>query len=337
MTAAQPGDNLLIIDALQASKPSRDRFLEWREGGVGCVHVTLAIWENARETLGVIGHWNRLFTTSADLVALATSADEIEAIHASGRTAVVFGFQNTSPLEDDIDLIRIFHNLGVRIIQLTYNVQNHIASGCWEDDDHGISQFYGRNVIREMNAVGMLIDVSHCGERSSFEAVKYSERPIAITHGNPSAFVGPDIELNRRNKSTDLIKAVTEAGGVIGLGMYPKIMRGGSSATLDDFCDMVEWTAERMGIDTVAVGTDFYTGHPVEIVTWWRAGRWARESPLKAPSEFSLWPDWFRSPADFPRVIDALGRRGFSDEDVRKVAGGNWLRLFRDSFGPMPA
>ncbi len=330
-------DDLLVIDALQASKPSRERFLEWRQGSVGCVHVTLAIWENARETLSVIGNWNRLFAANADLVALATSAADIEAVHASGRTAVVFGFQNTSPLEDDIDLIQIFHSLGVRIIQLTYNVQNNIASGCWEDDDHGISQFYGRNVIREMNAVGMLIDISHCGEKTGFDAVELSERPIAITHGNPSAFVGPDIELNRRNKSTDLVNAVTEAGGVIGLSMYPKIMRGGSSATLDDFCDMVEWTAERMGIDTVAVGTDFYTGHPVEIVTWWRAGRWARESPLKAPSEFSPWPDWFRSPADFPRVIDALGRRGFSDEDVRKVAGGNWLRLFRDSFGPMPA
>ncbi len=328
-------DDLLVIDALQASKPSRERFLEWRQGSVGCVHVTLAIWENARETLSVIGNWNRLFAANADLVALATSAADIEAVHASGRTAVVFGFQNTSPLEDDIDLIQIFHSLGVRIIQLTYNVQNNIASGCWEDDDHGISRFYGRNVIREMNAVGMLIDISHCGEKTGFDAVELSERPIAITHGNPSAFVGPDIELNRRNKSTDLLKAVTEAGGVIGLSMYPKIMRGGSNATLDDFCDMVAWTAERIGIDAVALGTDFYTGYPVEIVTWWRAGRWARESPLKAPSEFSPWPDWFRSPADLPGVIDALRRRGFSEADVRKVAGGNWLRLFGDSFGPM--
>lgn len=331
MTADEP----LVIDALQASKPSRDRFLEWRQGSLGCVHVTLAIWQNARETLSVIGNWNRLFAANADLVALATSAADIEAVHASGRTAVVFGFQNTSPLEDDIDLIEIFHSLGVRIIQLTYNVQNNVASGCWEDDDHGISQFYGRNVIREMNAVGMLIDISHCGEKTGFDAVELSERPIAITHGNPAAFVGADIELKRRNKSTDLLKAVIEAGGVIGLSMYPKIMRGGSNATLDDFCDMVEWTAERIGIDGVALGTDFYTGYPVEIVTWWRAGRWARESPLSAPSEFSPWPDWFQSPADLPGVIDALRRRGFSEADVRKVAGGNWLRLFGDSFGPM--
>lgn len=324
----------LLIDCLQASNPSKERFLEWRAGAVGCVHVTLAIWETARETISVIGKWNRLFAAHGDLVALATSADEIEDIAASGRTAVVFGFQNTSPFEDDIDLVEIFHTLGVRIAQLTYNVQNNIGSGGWEDDDHGISQFFGRNVVREMNRHGMLIDISHCGLKTSFDALEYSERPIAITHANPSEFVGFDIELNRRNKPTDLIRAVTEAGGVIGLSMYPKIMRGGSDSSLADFCDMVDWTVERMGIDAVGLGSDFYAGHPVETVKWWRAGRWARESPLKAPSVFSPWPDWFPSPEAFPRVLAALGDRGLSDDDVAKIAGGNWLRLFRDSFGP---
>lgn len=324
----------LVIDCLQCSKPHRDRFLEWRAGGVGCVHVTLAIWETARETLSVIGQWNRLFAANTDLIALAGSADEIEAIAASGRTAVVLGFQNTSPFEDDIDLIGVFHTLGVRIVQLTYNVQNNIGAGCWEDNDSGISQFFGRNAVREMNRHGILIDISHCGPKTGSDAVEYSERPIAITHANPSEFVGFDIELNRRNKPTDLIKAVAEAGGVIGLSLYPKIMHGGSESTLEDFCAMVEWSAERFGIDAVGFGSDFYTGYPVEQVTWWRAGRWARESPLKAPSAFSPWPAWFRSPEAFPNLLAALRARGFSSTDTAKIAGGNWLRLFRESFGP---
>ena len=116
-----------------------------------------------------------------------------------------------------------------RIIQLTYNIQNQVGSGCWEDEDRGISRFYGRNLIREMNQVGMLIDLSHCGEKTCFDAVELSERPVAITHANPSGWAGFDIELNRRNKSDDLIRAVADGGGVIGLGMYPKIMRGGSA------------------------------------------------------------------------------------------------------------
>ena len=326
--------NPLLIDCLEASHWDRDRFLEIKEGGVNCVHITLAIWDNTRETLTKIGHWSRLFDEHSDLVALARTADDIEEIAASGRIAILFGFQNTDPLDDDIDMVQIFHTLGVRIIQLTYNTQNAVASGCWEDDDLGVSKFYGRTLIKEMNKVGMLVDVSHCNERTCLDALELSERPIAITHGNPQEFVGYDIELNRRNRSTDVIKAVTEAGGVIGLGMYPKIMRGGSNSTLEDFTNMVAWCVEKFGIDSVGFGTDFNKGHREEMVTWWRAGRWARLSPLKAPSKLSPWPDWFKTPAQFPGVLDALRAKGFSEEELAKVCGGNWLRLFRASFHP---
>src|SRR5437763_909713 len=126
--AFQQGSEMLLIDALQYSNPERKRFEEWKAGGVGCVHVTLAIWESARETLSVIGQWNRLLEQNADLIGLATSAGDIEEIAASGRTAVVYGFQDTSPFEDDIELVEVFHQLGVRITQLTYNVQNRVAS-----------------------------------------------------------------------------------------------------------------------------------------------------------------------------------------------------------------
>ncbi|SVC33170.1 uncharacterized protein METZ01_LOCUS286024, partial [marine metagenome] len=225
-------NDILVIDCLQVPKPSRERFQEWHDGHIDCVHITLAIWENARDTLSAIGRWNRQFDEHSDLIAHATSVDDITTIKASDRTAVIFGFQNTSPFEDDLDLVRIFHKLGVRIAQLTYNVQNAVASGCWEDDSNGLSKFFGRNVVREMNTVGMLIDISHCNERTGFDAVECSERPIAITHGNPSEFVGLDIELNRRNKSTDQIHAVVDAGGIIGLSMYPKIMKDGSDCAL---------------------------------------------------------------------------------------------------------
>ncbi|HSV84164.1 MAG TPA: membrane dipeptidase [Ramlibacter sp.] len=326
----------ILVDALQYSKPERARFLEWREGGVGCVHVTLAIWESARETLSAIGEWNRLLEANADLIALAKSVDEVEQIVASGRTAVIYGFQDTSPFEDDIELIEVFHQLGVRIAQLTYNVQNRVASGCWESQDQGISRHFGRGVVQEMNRVGMLVDVSHCTERTGFDALEYSRRPIAITHANPAEFVGTDIELNRRNKSTALLKGLAETGGVFGLSMYPKIMKSGSGSTLDSFLDMVCWSAERFGVDAIGFGTDFYTGWPESEIHWWRAGRWARESavPIKG---FSPWPEWFPSPVGFPALVDALRRRGFSDGEVRKIAGENWLRLFRTAFQPLAA
>ena len=187
--------------------------------------------ENARETLTTLGQWNRLLEDNTDLIALATSAQEIEAIAASNRIAIIFGFQDTSPFEDDIELVEIFHRLGIRIVQLTYNVQNRVAAGCWEPDEAGLSKFYGKNIVREMNKLGMLIDVSHCTERTCFDAIEFSSRPIAITHANPAEFVGSDIELNRRNKSSPLLKSLAARGGVLGLSMYPKIMRDGSTAS----------------------------------------------------------------------------------------------------------
>lgn len=326
----------LVIDAMQYSNPTRERFLEWREGRVGCVHVTISIWENARETLSVIGQWNRLFENNSDLVALATSAEAIQRIVSSGRTAVVYGFQDTSPFEDDIELIEIFHTLGVRIAQLTYNVQNRVGAGCWEQNDIGVSKFFGRGVIEEMNRVGMIVDVSHSTEKTCFDAIEYSTRPVAITHANPAEFVGTEIELNRRNKSTALLKRLAETGGVIGLSMYPKIMKAASGSTLDSFLDMVSWTADLIGVDHIGFGTDFYTGWPESELKWWRAGRWARQSaiPLKG---FSAWPEWFRSPVDFPGIVTGLEARGFSDGEVSKIVGDNWLRMFRDGFQPLNA
>lgn len=323
----------LVVDAMQYNNPERARFEEWRAGGIGCVHVTLAIWEGARETLSVIGSWNRLFEKNADLIALAKTADDIERIAASGRTAVVYGFQDVSPFEDDIELIEIFHQLGVRISQLTYNVQNRVAAGCWEPDEIGVSKFFGKNVIAEMNRVGMLIDVSHSTDRTCFDAIEYSSRPIAITHSNPQEFVGKEIELNRRNRSTPLIRKLAESGGVLGLSMYPKIMRDGSNCTLDTFLDMIAWTVERIGADHVGFGTDYYHGWPVSEIKWWRAGRWSRESavPIKG---FSDWPTWFRSSADFQNIIQGMERRGFAQDEIQKIAGGNWVRLFRESFVP---
>ena len=160
-------------------------------------------------------------------------------------------------------------------------------------------------------------------------------RLARITHANPSEFVGFDIELKKRNKPTNLIKLVVEKGGVIGLSVYPKIMRGGSNATLDNFCDMLEWTVDKFGINAVGFGTDYYTGYSEESIVWWRAGRWARESPLTIPNQFSPWPDWFQTPEDFTKLLEALSGRSFTDQAIALISGGNWLRLFRESFAPL--
>lgn len=324
----------IVVDCLQYSKPSRDRFLEWRDGRVGCVHVTLAVWETARETLSVIGQWNDLFAENSDLIALARSAAEIRSIVASGRTAVVFGFQNTAPFEDDIRLVQVFHRLGVRIVQLTYNTQNSIAAGCWENDDAGLSTHVGRQFVKELNDVGMLVDLSHCSERTCLDTIEASRVPVAVTHANPLEYVGKDVELSRRPKSSVVLRELAAKGGVVGLSPYVRMLRNGLKTTEQEFVDMISWTVEKFGVEHVALGTDFYTGYGIEAVKWWRMGRWARESPVPINEAAPVveWPAWFQSPTAFPTLVESMKRAGFTDADLDLVLGGNWLRLFGEIF-----
>ncbi|MYY09122.1 dipeptidase [Streptomyces sp. SID4919] len=326
----------MLVDALQFVKPARERFEEWHAAGITAVHATVAIWEDSTETMREVGRWQRLLAENADLLCEGRSADDIRAAGEQGRTAVVLGFQNSSPFEDDLDLVGAFHQAGVRIAQLTYNTQNSAGAGCWEGDDAGLSRTYGVNLVREMNRFGMLIDISHCNERTSLEALETSERPVAVTHSNPRGFVGENVELAFRNKSDTVLKKAAESGGVVGLSMYPRIAPNGVDCTVAQFCDMIAYTVELIGVDHVGLGSDYYAGQGDEELHWWRQGRWSRKPmvPISGPVEF---PDWFAAGRGYADVQAELLRRGFTDSEVARISGGNWLRMFESGFVAGPA
>ena len=326
----------LRIDALEYSVWDRTRFLEWREGKLDAVHVTLAIWETSRETLRAVGEWTRHFYNNADLIMEARTAADILEAKRQGKTAVILGLQNTTAFEDDLDLVWGFHSAGIRIAQLTYNIQNSVGSGCWESEDSGISTHYGKHLLKEMNQVGMLIDISHCGERTCMDAIEISEVPIALTHGNPREFVGLDVELPMRNRSTELINLLAERGGVIGLSMYPRLAPGGDKCTLELFCDMVAWTVDLVGINHVGIGSDLYLGHEPKVINWWRMGRWARESAIPH-SGLPTFPTWMDSPAKFGNIAEGLAKKGFSEDEQGLILGGNFLNLFDTIFSQKEA
>lgn len=329
-----------MVDALSMPTPERRWLEQWREAGLAAVNTSVAVWENSHEALAVLARWRRLIEENSDIVAAATSVKEIEAIVASNRTALVFGFQNTSPVEHNLDLFGTFRDLGVCIMQLTYNLQNYIGCGYWEEKDMGISSRFGRKAVEEMNRLGILIDLSHCGDRTTLEAIEISARPVSITHANPREFVGKPTFGAGRLKPTEAIVALAKRGGVLGLSPNRNMVKRGADTTLEEFCDMVAWTVERIGVDAIGIGTDYCPGHPPTIRNWWRYAKWSRETApaeqmTKAPHEG--WQSWFRSPADFPNVTAGLRARGFSAEDVAKMMGGNWLRLFREAFLPAKA
>ena len=178
-----PEPHMILIDGCQYANWSEKIFREMSAAGVSAVHVTICYHEDFRETVENMADWNRMFERFPDLIVPGRTAEDVRRAHADGRTAIVFGFQNCSPIEDDIGLVEICHQLGVRFMQLTYNNQSLLATGCYEENDTGVTRM-GRQVIAEMNRVGLVVDMSHSGERSTLEAIEISERPIAITHAN---------------------------------------------------------------------------------------------------------------------------------------------------------
>ncbi|WP_298920233.1 membrane dipeptidase [uncultured Roseobacter sp.] len=319
------------IDGLQYANWSEKIFRQMRDGDVDAVHVTIAYHETFRETVLNFERWNRWFEVHSDLILKGTTAADIDLARETGRTAIFFGFQNPSPIEDDIGLVEIVHSLGARFMQLTYNNQSLLATGCYEAEDTGITRM-GRQVIREMNRVGLVVDMSHSADRSTIEAAEVSERPIAITHANPY-----DWSPALRNKKDDVIRTVTEGGGMLGFSLYPHHLKDKSDCSLQSFCEMIARAAERYGVQHLGIGSDLCQDQPDSIVEWMRTGRWTKEidygeGSAAAPG-FPEMPDWFRDNRDFGNIEAGLREVGMNDDEVGGIMGGNWYRFFSDNFG----
>ena len=323
---------MYLIDCLQFANWSRPIFEQMRAGRVDAVHVTIVYHETFRETVAKMSEWNRWFVEHDDLIVQGRTAADIDLARETNRTAIFFGFQNPSPIEADIDLVEILHTLGARFMQLSYNNQSLLATGCYEDDDPGITRM-GREVIAEMNRVGLVVDMSHSADRSTIEAAQISERPIAITHANPHVW-HPAL----RNKRDDVIRAVVDGGGMLGFSLYPHHLAGKSECTVEDFCRMVADTVERFGIDHFGLGSDLCQDQPDSIVEYMRVGRWTKgidygEGSASAPG-FPPQPPWFETNLDFGNIETGLAAVGFNETEVAAVMGDNWYRFFAENFGP---
>lgn len=307
-----------IIDGIEINNWDRATFERLHAGGVSAVHATVAVWEDARRTLDRLVAWDRHFREHADLIRPAICAADVRAAYEEGRTAILLGFQNTAPVEDEPGLVEIFHRLGVRVMQLTYNIQNLAGGACYDDEDGGLTR-YGRTLIAEMDRVGVLVDCSHVGNRTTLDAIDAAEGPVAITHANPSWFCD-----SPRNKPDEVIDALTRRGGVIGVTLYPSFI-GGAQTSLESFCAMLVKLAGRVGVEQVAIGSDLACNWTdADLLTL----RYGRTRPGAPAVSWPQWQPWFRDAGDFPRLIDGLSAAGFGDTDLEAVLGGNWLRLW---------
>jgi len=315
------------IDNLQYCNWSREIFQINKQAGLDAIHVTIVYHEDFDELKTVIKNWENHFTNNSDLILHGKSFKDIERAKSENKTAVFFGFQNCSPIEDDIGLVEKVYDLGCRFMQLTYNNQSLLATGCYENVDSGITNF-GREVIKQMNRLGFAIDMSHSAEKSTIEAIEISDKPIAITHANPS-FWHPA----KRNKSNELLKILSDNKGMLGLSLYPHHLKDGTDCSLESFCEMTYKTAEIMGAEKIGIGSDLCLNQPDTIVEWMRNGTWTKSKNFGEGSKnkpgFPKQPDWFLDARGFNNLEVGLKKVGFSKIEVNGILGNNWYNFYK--------
>ena len=316
------------IDNLQYCNWSREIFQINKQAGLDAIHVTIVYHEDFNELKTVLKNWENHFSENSDLIFHGKSFKDIEKAKSENKTAVFFGFQNCSPIEDDIGLVEKVYDLGCRFMQLTYNNQSLLATGCYEAIDSGVTNF-GKEVIKEMNRLGLVIDMSHSAEKSTIDAIEISEKPIAITHANPS-FWHPA----KRNKSNKLLKILSEHKGMLGLSLYPHHLKDGTDCSLESFCEMTAKTAEIIGVEKIGIGSDLCLNQPDTIVEWMRNGTWTKSKNYGEGSKnkpgFPKQPDWFSDARGFENLEVGLKKVGFSESEVNGILGNNWYNFYKE-------
>lgn len=309
----------IVFDGLNICNWSREIFEQWQRGGITGVSATCGLWEGFRESIANVVQWKKWFEEHSDLILQATSVDDIRRAKREGKTAVLLSWQNTSGIEDKLDYLRVFRDLGVRKMQLTYNTQNYSGAGYVEANDSGLTGF-GREVVSEMGKLGIVCDLSHVGAKTSLDVIEYATVPPCFSHILPAGM--KDI---KRNKSDALIAELGRRGGIIGLSQFGPFMQKGNDSTIDDYVAALDYVIALAGEDHVGIGSDASQGHarPSEFLEWCNHDKgYARElTPFgHAKVVKPLGPLEQR-----PLLADAMQRAGWSEEKMVKVLGENWL------------
>jgi len=331
LQAAQSGadalyDRALVIDTLSFERWDDAGFAAAKQSGYTAIQTSLANrnFEVARRDLE---EWKQRFRDHADKLLHVTKTEHIRQAKREGRLGVILGHQNATCVESDIRNVQRLYELGTRCLQLTYNARNLLGDGCTERTNGGLSDF-GVSVVEKMNELGMLVDLSHCGEATSRDGITFSKRPPAFTHTMCKA-----VHDHVRAKSDELLRAMSEKGGVTGIVTLGYFV-GPEGVTVEDYLNHVDHAVRVCGLEHVGLATD-YQIRGIEASatreTWYEP----RLRTFK-PSYRVRWPPWIPEldkPDRFRVVTRGLERRGYKSADIEKLLGGNWMRLFADIFG----
>jgi membrane dipeptidase len=336
----------IVIDALGApgSAGFGDRtpltaadLADVKSSGITAVNVTVggvgSYTKDFEEALKNITFWDEQIAAHPDALMKVKGAADLAEAKKSSRIGLIYGFQDATPYGESLDRMGLFQDLGLRIIQLTYNLKNLVGDGCLEPRNAGLSLF-GRQLVAVMNEKRILIDLSHCGRRTTLETIDMSRQPVAITHAGCTAVA--DLP---RNKTDEEMRKLADKGGVLGIYLMP-FLRVSGQPMAADVVEHLEHALKVCGEDHVGIGTDGiisainvtpeYRKHFQEEI----ADR--RKRGISAPGEredaFTFVPD-LNTPKRFEMIASLLSKRGHSDTQVTKILGGNFNRLFTEVWG----
>ena len=325
MNSAHLHSELTVVDGLVVANFGRAIFEDMRRGGLTAANCTCSIWEGFRATMDNVARWKGWFREHSDLITQVTTSADIARAKREGKTGIILGWQNLTGIEDQLGYLQLFKELGVGIMQIAYNTQNLVGTGCYESRDGGLSDF-GHEVIAEMNRLGILCDLSHVGAKTSEDVIKASKKPVAYTHCLPGA-----LKAHPRNKSDEQLRFIVERGGFVGVTMFPPFLRRGTESTVDDYVEAIEYVIQLCGEDQVGFGTDFTQGYDRKFFEWITHDKgYARKL-----TEFGeiVNPAGIREIKDYPNLTAAMQKRGWKESRIRKVMGENWVRLLKEVWG----
>jgi membrane dipeptidase len=302
----------------------------FRTSGIRVFHhsVGLGGFDAYEEALGYFAAVNGFVARYADTFVRIGSVRDIDALKRSGKVGILPGVQNSDHFRTPDD-VKTFHDLGQRVSQLTYNRQNFIGCGSTERQDCGLTDF-GVAIVGKMNEVGMVVDVSHCGERTTLDAFAVSKKPVAITHSNCRALVD-----HPRLKTDDAIRKMAAGGGVMGITGVRMFVRDQEPTTLDHIVDHIAHVAKMVGVEHVGIGTDCdLSGYDVLPPDQMKHLRGSYKQSYAFRDKIDI--EGFDHPKKFFDLTEALLRRGFGDADVKAILGGNWRRLLGQAWDVPP-
>ncbi len=293
----------------------------FRSSGVTAFHNSVGVGGASAydDALQFLAAWSGFVGRSSDVMSLVGRIEDLDTAKSQRKIAVIMGLQNADEFREVKD-VQAFYELGLRCAQLTYNEQNLIGSGSTDRVDGGISD-YGGKIVEAMNAAGMLIDVSHSGDRTTLDAIELSPKPIAFTHSNCRA-----LNNHPRLKTDEAIVKLAKKGGVMGITGVRNFVKDREPTTVEDIVDHIDHVVKLVGIEHVGIGTDSdlkgYDAMPPDQYKQLKAG-------YKSSYAFrdKIDTDGFNHPRRIFDLTDALVRRGYSDSNVQAILGGNFRRL----------